>query len=82
MFTAHLIVVASETEDDVTVKAFYEGNTARLAATQLDTGSSVSVRRYIERFPNDLTLAEAEAYIQRRMNDGRGMPETAELAEV
>jgi hypothetical protein len=82
MFTAHLIIARSEIEDGPTVKAFYEGNTARIAASDLATGSSVSVQHWIERFPNDITLAEAESYIQHRLDTGKGMPDTADMAEV
>lgn len=82
MFTAHLITVHSETEDEVTVKAFYEGNLALLAASQLVTGDSVCVTHWIGRFPNDLILAEVEDHIRYLLNTGKDMPDTVQRAEV
>lgn len=82
MFTAHLITVHSETEDDIVVKAFYEGVPALLAASQLATGDSVAVTHWIGRFPNDITLAEAEDHIRHRLNTGGEMPDNVQRAEV
>jgi hypothetical protein len=82
MFTAHLITVHSETEDDVKVYGYLEGLVAISEGVKLKTGDSVAATHWIGQFYEGLTLGEAVEAVSMRLKADGKMPEFIKRAAV